>query len=83
MCREEMFGAPPWMWGAMWGRGSGKHGHAERTSRARARWWMYENPSDDEIIEMLEEHQRDLEQEVANLASRIKELKDARAASNS
>ena len=43
---------------------------------------MYENPSPGEIIEMLEEHQRDLEQEVANIASRIKEMKEAKTASD-
>lgn len=81
MCREDMYGPPPWMWRGMRGRGSRMHGHPGRSSRARARWWMYENPGTDEIIEMLEEHQRDLEQEVANIASRIKEMKTARTGS--
>ncbi len=42
----------------------------------RARRWMRENPSNEEIIAMLEEYQRDLEQEVANVADRIRHLKD-------
>lgn len=42
----------------------------------RARRWMKENPTNEEIIAMLEEHQRDLEQEVENIADRIRSLQD-------
>ena len=76
-----MHGPPPWMWWAMMGKGSRGHGGHGRSSRSRARQWMWENPAPDEIIEMLEEYQRDLEQEVANIASRIKEMKEARTGS--
>jgi len=83
MCKEDMYGAPPWARRGMRGRGSRVHGGPPgRSPRARARRWMYENPSPGEIIEMLEEHQRDLEQEVANIASRIKEMKEAKTASD-
>lgn len=81
MCRADMYDAPPWARRGKRGRGSRMHpGHGG--PRSRARKWMYENPSPDEIIEMLEEHQRDLEQEVANIASRIKHMKEATTASD-
>lgn len=52
---------------------------ASRGRRARhwrARMWLHENPSTDELVEMLEEYQRDLEQEVETVADRIRELKE-------
>ena len=57
--------------GAMWGR---------RARHWKARMWLHENPSTDELIAMLEEYQRDLEQEVANVADRIRELKESQEA---
>ena len=81
MCKGSTYGPPPWLW-AMMGRGSRMHGKHGHSTRSRAREWMWENPAPDEIIEMLEEYQRDLEQEVANIASRIKEMKEARSASD-
>ena len=38
--------------------------------------WMDEGPSPVDKLRFLEEYQRDLEQEVADVASRIAELKD-------
>ncbi len=59
----------------------GHHSHHGRGNpkfrRAmRARRWMKENPTPEEIIAMLEEHQRDLEQEVENVAARIRSLEE-------
>ena len=36
---------------------------------------MYENPTDDQIVEFLEEYQRDLEQQVADVRTRIEDIK--------
>ncbi len=43
-----------------------------------ARRWMRENPTNEEIVAMLEEYQRDLEEEVANVAGRIRRLREER-----
>lgn len=43
-----------------------------------AGWWYHE-VSDDDRIAMLEEYQRDLEQEVEDIAERIKRLKEQKA----
>jgi hypothetical protein len=40
---------------------------------------MKENPTNDQIIAMLEEYQRDLEEEVANVADRIRRLREEMA----
>ena len=64
------------------------HGHhrgpgTSRGRRARhwkARMWLHENPSTDELVAMLEEYQRDLEQEVETVADRIRELKETQDA---
>lgn len=50
-------------------------GRGRRSRHMAARRWMAENPTPDQIITMLEEYQRDLEQQVADVASRIEELK--------
>lgn len=65
-------------------RGGGRRGAGRRmrspVDRAKmframhARRWMDDNPSSATIIAMLTEYQRDLEQEVANVADRIAEL---------
>lgn len=62
-----------WMWGPMMaarfaGFGSG-----------RAQRWMYDNPSDSEVIEFLEEYQRDLEQQIEDVRTRIEEIRSRRA----
>lgn len=38
--------------------------------------WRGERPSEAETVEMLEEYQRDLEQEVEDVAQRIREIRD-------
>lgn len=63
----------------------GHHGHAgafrgRRAKHWAARMWLYENPAPEDIIKMLEEYQRDLEQEVESVAQRIAELKQAQNA---
>ena len=55
----------------MWGR---------RARHWKARMWLYENPSNEDLIKMLEEYQRDLEQEVETVADRIRELKESQDA---
>ena len=53
---------------------------ATRGRRARhwkARMWLHENPTSGELIKMLEEYQRDLEQEVETVADRIREIKES------
>ena len=60
----------------------GPKGHPGYRRAMRARRWMKENPTNEEIIAMLEEHQRDLEQEVASVADRIRTLKDETATAN-
>ena len=42
----------------------------------------YEEPSVEEKIEFFEEYQRDLEQETADVAGRIRRLKEAKEASS-
>lgn len=60
-----------------WRGGYGWHGNPfGGCGPTTARMWMWENPTDDEIIEMLEEYQRDLEQEAANVAERIRRIKE-------
>jgi hypothetical protein len=39
---------------------------------------MRDNPTNEEIIAMLEEYQRDLEEEVAKVAGRIRRLREDR-----
>ena len=56
-------------------RGYGPTGRGRRSRHMAARRWMAENPTTEQIIEMLEEYQRDLEQKVADVASRIEKLK--------
>jgi hypothetical protein len=67
-----------WMYGPMFARMAGKgfrgpFGGRGRGSRAQR--WMYENPTDEEIIEFLEEYQRDLEQQIADVRTRIDDIK--------
>ena len=67
-----------WMYGPtfarMAGRGSGgPFGGRGRGSRARR--WMYDNPTDEQIVEFLEEYQRDLEQQIADVRTRIEDIK--------
>ena len=50
-------------------------GRGRRSRHMAARRWMAENPTTEQIITMLEEYQRDLEQQVADVASRIEKLK--------
>ena len=53
-----------------------KGSHFRRAMHARR--WMRENPTNEEIIAMLEEYQRDLEEEVAKVAGRIRRLREER-----
>lgn len=48
--------------------------HFRRAMQARR--WMRDNPTNEEIITMLEEYQRDLEEEVAKVAGRIRRLRE-------
>lgn len=48
-----------------------EHRHRRRGRRARFRY-----PSSDELLSSLEEHQRDLEQEVADVADLIRRLRE-------
>ena len=50
-------------------------GRGRRSRHMAARRWMAENPTTEQIITMLEEYQRDLEQQMADVASRIEKLK--------
>ena len=45
-----------------------------------ARRWLRDNPAPEEVVAMLTEYQRDLEQEVANVADRIAGLQRIAAA---
>ena len=53
--------------------GSGTH-RGRKTRDMTARRWLAENPTNEQIVEMLEQYQRDLEQKVADVVSRIEEL---------
>ncbi len=68
-----------WMYSQMAGRGRGRgpfgRGPFGGGRGSRAQRWMYENPSDDQIIEFLEEYQRDLEQKVEDVRTRIEDIK--------
>ena len=61
----------------MRGHHTHKGPHLRRAMHARR--WMRDNPTTDQIITMLEEHQRDLEEEVANVADRIRRLREEMA----
>ena len=53
---------------------AGKYGR--RSSKySRAQQWMDENPSDDEIVAFLEEYQRNLEQKIEDVRTRIEDIK--------
>ncbi len=70
------WGMHPMMWKGAWLRGARSYGARVPWGRAsRAQRWMYENPSEDEIVAMLEEHQRDLEQQIEDVRTRIEEVK--------
>lgn len=61
-------------------RGPHHHKGGAHLRRAmHARRWMREHPTNEEIVEMLEEHQRDLEEEVATVADRIRRLRQEMA----
>ena len=48
-----------------------------RARRAmRARRWLRGHPTNDDIVAMLEDYQRDLEEETARVAERIRRLRD-------
>jgi hypothetical protein len=50
------------------------HRHHYRHGRGR---WGRRFPSSDELLKLLEEHQRDLEQEAADVAELIRRLREA------
>jgi DNA-binding response OmpR family regulator len=52
-----------------------RHRHHRRGSRGRFR-----APSREQLLDQLEEHQRDLEQEVADVADLIRRLREERSA---
>ncbi len=52
------------------------HGHYPQRMRFGRRRRRF--PNADELLRLLEEHQRDLEQEAADVAELIRRLKDAR-----
>ena len=66
-----------WMYGPMLGRmaGRGPRGRSGRRGGSRAQRWMYDNPTDDQIVEFLEEYQRDLEQQIADVRTRVEDIK--------
>lgn len=70
-----------WMYGPMMAAKMASRGFRSSSGRGsgRARRWMEENPSDDQIIAFLEEHQRDLEQQIEDVRSRIEDLKSHEA----
>jgi len=71
-----------WMYSRMRGgrgfRGRGPGG-PWRGRSGRAQRWMYDNPTDDQIVEFLEEYQRDLEQQVEDVRTRIEDIKSRNA----
>jgi hypothetical protein len=52
-----------------------------RHFHGRRGWWGHRRrfPNAEQLLEMLEEHQRDLEQEVADVADLIRRLREGRA----
>jgi hypothetical protein len=60
-------------------RGPHHHKGAHFRRAMHARRWMREHPTNEEITTMLEEYQRDLEEEVANVADRIRRLRQEMA----
>jgi len=69
-----------WMYAKMRGRrgpwtGSRSSRGPWRSRSSRAQRWLYENPTDDQIVEFLEEYQRDLEQQIEDVRSRIDDIK--------
>lgn len=64
-----------WMFGPMMAAKMA-HKYGRRYGRySRAQQWMYENPSDEEIVAFLEEYQRDLEQQIEDVRTRIEDIK--------
>ena len=54
------------------------HGHRHRHFGGRRGWWRHQRfPNREEWLERLEEYQRDLEQEIADVADVIKHLKSS------
>ena len=67
-----------WMYGPMFARMAGRGARGPFGGRgrgSRAQRWMYENPTDQQIVEFLEEYQRDLEQQIADVRTRIEDIK--------
>jgi len=65
-----------WMYRQMAGHMAGR-GPFGRGRGSRAQRWMYDNPSDEQVVEFLEEYQRDLEQKIADVRTRIEDIKGA------
>jgi len=68
------------MW--MFGPGASSRGSrggfppgSRRGRGSRAQRWMYDNPTDEQIIEFLEGDQRDLEQQIEDVRTRIEDIK--------
>ena len=68
-----------WMYAKMRGRrgwgGPQGPGGPWRSRSGRAQRWMYDNPTDDQVVEFLEEYQRDLEQQIEDVRTRIQDIK--------
>ncbi len=64
-----------WAFGPMFARMAAAGFSGPRGRGSRARRWMYENPTDEQIIEFLEEYQRDLEQQIEDVRTRIEDIK--------
>ena len=64
-----------WMYGPMFARMMSGKGSRGKGRGRRAQRWMYEIPTDDQIVEFLEEYQRDLEQQIADVRTRIDDIK--------
>jgi hypothetical protein len=69
-----------WMYSRMvGGRGFRGPGGPWRGRSSRAQRWLYENPTDEQIVEFLEEYQRDLEQQIEDVRTRIEDIKSRNA----
>ena len=65
-----------WMFGPMMAaKMAGRSFRSPYGRGSRAQKWMYENPSDEQIILFLEEFQRDLEEQIEDVRTRIDEIR--------
>lgn len=65
-----------WMYGPMMAaKFAGRSFRSGYGKSSRAERWLYENPTEDQIVAFLEEFQRDLEQQIEDVRTRIEEVK--------